>query len=71
MREGEKITVKGSQTHRFYVTLDSLDRVCQRCGAPIHWAVTARGKKMPIDTQADDGMHLSHFATCQPSMPRV
>lgn len=70
MEIGDKITVQGSRTQRFQVTLAS-DRVtCQRCGAPIYWTTTFKGKRMPID-EPSLGVATAHFATCTSVPPRV
>ncbi len=36
---------------------------CKRCGDPIHWAKTARGKWMPLDQ--DGGAHMAHCRRTQ------
>jgi hypothetical protein len=33
--------------------------MCRSCGAPIFWATTAKGKKMPVNN-----MGVSHFTDC-------
>ena len=56
---------------------DGMDRGdCRSCGAPIYWVTTSNGKKMPLDTGAEqkfvmrDGtahmerVYQSHFVTC-------
>jgi len=36
---------------------------CRGCGAAIEWWITPRGKKMPMDVDAD-GNAESHWANC-------
>jgi hypothetical protein len=36
---------------------------CHGCGQAIEWWITPRGKKMPMDVDAD-GNCESHFGTC-------
>lgn len=57
----------------FVVPRDTEASKCRGCGALVFWIVTAKGKKMPVDTRVDggleplrdrDGRGLSHFATC-------
>lgn len=56
----EIITLKNGIT----VELDVKDKgECRGCGEEIYWAITRRGKKMPI-CQLDDGSWVSHFSNC-------
>jgi hypothetical protein len=41
----------------------SNDGTCRGCGARIEWWTTPRGKKMPMDVDAD-GNCASHWSTC-------
>lgn len=71
MQAGDKVLVQGRQAQRFFVEIVTPDVRCQRCAAPIHWAVTRIGKKMPLDLEPVKGAHVAHFATCSPTGPRV
>lgn len=31
---------------------------CSTCGAPVHWGVTASGRRMPLDPGPDEGGDL-------------
>ncbi len=42
--------------------------VCKRCGHKVFWAVTANGKKMPIEICEKDFKFdfICHFDLCEP-----
>lgn len=57
----EEITLKGGAK----VFLDEKERgsKCKKCGKKMYWAITEKGKKMPI-CKDKDGAWISHFADC-------
>lgn len=57
----------------FTVPRDSRPDTCHGCGAPIYWIVTAKSKRMPVNTRVEGGLDplvdregrgISHFADC-------
>jgi len=47
--------------------------ICRSCGAPIEWAITPDGKRIPIDVQAveDGNILLSHKSLEEPPVAFV
>lgn len=69
MAIGDHVAVEMARGRRFRWELTQVDRTCQRCGAPIGWVVTHKGKFVPIDPAETDGrgeepFHRCHFDTC-------
>jgi hypothetical protein len=44
---------------------------CRSCGAPVLWAVTAEGKRMPVDAEPTPAGNLVVDQTAQPWTVRV
>lgn len=44
---------------------------CRSCGAPIVWAVTRKGKRMPLDAEPVDGGNVVIVEPARGSVPPV
>lgn len=70
--QGEQVLVEMKGGRRFRWEVSTKDQTCRRCGAPIWFIVTHKGKRMPIDEPAPGaGVTASHFDTCQSQPSRV
>jgi len=71
MKRGEVIAVRTSIGTSFNVTFEKAGS-CRGCGAPMLWTRTARGKRLPLNSEPNEAsLYASHFSTCKtPSMFR-
>ena len=67
-----KAKVKGERGFYFVeIGEDEEGSSCNQCGAPIMWAQTSKGKRMPLDNEpdsaSDPGLNVwtSHYDTCE------
>ena len=50
-----------------------MSATCRSCGAPIEWAITAKGKRMPVDAEprTDGTILLRHTRVGEPPRAEV